>query len=289
MTDDRKALPRFGIRFRGETVPARACLLYDGEIGEEMTEEHLAAALAAMDPERRARVLGPYLPEGAAVAHRLLELAERVTERDVEALAAERAKVAAYEKFFADHGKALDAAATAGSTRVSTRHYGPTVRALNSLSAILAELPPPPAPTPSPVGDSWCRACQLFTAEDFCPKCHRFSTLVSGDSVRAERERAGAQTQTDPPALLPVVERGASRTIRSAAELFRGLKPDPPAPSRIPGMASEVAGLDGTAVKDQAPSGNTKECPPRMCAGHAVPRGCCGACVRNVQRHWPRA
>jgi hypothetical protein len=164
MTADNKALPEFRMRECGPLlsllVRARS---WPENSNADANEDHIAAVLAAMDPERRARVLGPYLPEGAAVAHRLLELAERVTERDVEALAAERAKVAGLKHaiddmgatlakveaerdglhaFLRQHGSGLSNSARVGLFKVlDGRPYHEAAAAVDALDAILATLP----------------------------------------------------------------------------------------------------------------------------------------------------
>jgi hypothetical protein len=104
MIDDSKALPAvcaaphlWYARIRCSTCA----------IEREMREGDLPAFIASMDPEQLARVIGPYLPEGADVAHRLLELTERVVGRDAEAVADARAKVAAYESFWREHGEVV--------------------------------------------------------------------------------------------------------------------------------------------------------------------------------------
>ncbi len=121
MSDDSKALPEITITPRDIPTEAQPSLVYSvpGEYDDEflpMTEEHLTAVLAAMDSEQRQRVVTGVLesmaPEQRAVflsevSCRLLDLSEKVVTHLNANLAAERAKVVAYESFWREHGEVV--------------------------------------------------------------------------------------------------------------------------------------------------------------------------------------
>jgi hypothetical protein len=111
MTADSKALPEF------ERGPGGSAVLYcyDATAYEwQATEDDLVAVLAALPAEQRARVLEPYLTDSAREAldgyqavHGVLEDQRARADAAEQALAAERAKVAAYESFWREHGEII--------------------------------------------------------------------------------------------------------------------------------------------------------------------------------------
>ncbi len=99
MTADSKALPEITITPRDIPTEAQPSLVYSvpGEYDDEflsMTEEHLAAVLAAMKPDQRARVLGGFAGIDMVKSVESDRAAIRQFDELQAELAAERAKVA---------------------------------------------------------------------------------------------------------------------------------------------------------------------------------------------------